>query len=179
MLKCFFHGARSSRCSDSSHTSTAISLSHDTTVSLASRSRLISLCAFFFYLSTLSLLLFLTTYASTLPATLILQSCHPCVSYISVISFAIIMSVLYRFYCLFPFLLHSNCQGLSFKNFFSHLPFGFHIDSFSFFFTAYSSFIHSHSRLLHFSDYLGFSFVSPAAGSRDSVLDGKKKEDEG
>ena len=157
--------------------------------------------------SHLSMSLFLSVYpvsspsayslSSLPPATFILQSCHFSVSSISFISFASVMSSLYLSFCLFLFVLQSNCQGslplyLLFFIPLLPLPSGFCIDfsqltclSLSSPFIALINFSAYEMMLLSSSsNFLTLSLsrpvsVRPAGGRGGSVLDGKKNEEEG
>lgn len=69
----------------------------------------------------LSCLRFFCSFSKPLPpATFILQSCHFRVSSISFISFASFMSFFYLSFCLFLFVLQSNCQVLPSLSFIFH-----------------------------------------------------------
>lgn len=105
MLKCFFRDSPSSHYSDPSHTSKAITLSHDTTVSLASGFLLISLCPFF---------LFVHPVSSPFPYSLGLHSPrHINPSKLSLLRFIHIFYLICYLHVLS--LSQSNCQGLPFK----------------------------------------------------------------
>lgn len=150
----------------------------------------------------LSCLLFFCSFSKPLPpATFILQSCHFSVSSISFISFASFMSFFSLCFCLFLFVLQSNCQLLPLS-----LAFIFHSSPSSalWFFSIdfYNLLVfHSHSlpgpfiALINFgayemmllsssSNFLTLSLfppvpVPPAGGRGGSVSDGKKNEEEG
>lgn len=151
--------------------------------------------------SHLSCLLYFRLFSQPLPhATFILQSCHFCISPISFISFASIMSSLYLSFCLFLFVLQSNCQDLpsvcciflsspSSALCFFHIDFltslVFHSLSLSGPFIALINLSAYEMMLLYSSsDFLTLSLfppvsIPPAGGRGGSVLDGKKNKEEG
>lgn len=93
------------------------------------------------------------------------------------------MSILYRFYCLFPFLLQSNCQGLPFKIFFSSPAFWFsHRCFFPLFFFFFYSLLVFHSLSLSSFIFLWSSwllFCIPSSGQQGQCVGWKEERRRG